>query len=145
VYVGVLGNDPPRALPPIEMVFGEGLGEEARIATFKVKWSAKYRKSHGIENRITKGLSKDLQDKLADAAVRAYRAAGLRDYGRIDVRLAHDEEIYILEANPNPYLAAGEDLASAAEEAGHGYPQLIEKIAEMAAARAIVRPSKNGK
>ena len=64
--------------------------------------------------------------------MRAYEAAGLRDYGRIDVRLAHDDAIYIVEANPNPYLADGEDLAWAAEEGGYLYPDFIEKIAEMA-------------
>jgi D-alanine-D-alanine ligase len=135
LYVGVIDNDPPRALPPIEMVFGEGTSEESRIATFKAKWSHKYRESRGIENRIAKDLSKELRERLSDVAVRAYQAAGLRDYGRIDVRLAHDDEIYIVEANPNPYLADGEDLAWAAEEGGQPYPQLIEKIAELAAAR----------
>jgi D-alanine-D-alanine ligase len=135
LYVGVIGNDPPRALPPIEMVFGEDTTEENRIATFKAKWSHKYRETHDIENRIATNLSRELLDRLAEVAVRTYQAAGLRDYGRIDVRLAHDQEIYIVEANPNPYLADGEDLAWAAEEAGERYPQLIDKIAEMAAAR----------
>ena len=71
--------------------------------------------------------------------MRAYQAAGLRDYGRIDVRLAHDDAIYIVEANPNPYLADGEDLAWAAEEGGHLYPDFIEKIAEMAFSRRAAR------
>ena len=114
LYVGVIGNDPPRALPPIEMVFGQDATEE---------------------NRIALDLSKELRERLAEVAVRTYQAAGLRDYGRIDVRLAHDDEIYIVEANPNPYLADGEDLAWAAEEGGQPYPQLIEKIAELAASR----------
>jgi D-alanine-D-alanine ligase len=135
LYVGVIGNDPPLALPPIEMVFGEDTSEESRIATFKAKWSHKYREARGIQNCIAKDLSKDLRERLAEVAVRTYQAAGLRDYGRIDVRLAHDDEIYIVEANPNPYLADGEDLAWAAEEGGQLYAQLIEKIAESAAAR----------
>ena len=135
LYVGVIGNDPPRALPPIEMVFAQDSNEESRIATFKAKWSHKYREARGIENCIATNLSKDLLDRLSEVAVRTYQAAGLRDYGRIDVRLAHDQEIYIVEANPNPYLADGEDLAWAAEEGGEPYPQLMQKIAEMAAAR----------
>jgi D-alanine-D-alanine ligase len=135
LYVGVIGNDPPRALPPIEMVFGEDTSEENRIATFKAKWSHKYRESHGIQNCIAKNLSRDLLDRLADVAVRTYEAAGLRDYGRIDMRLAYDNEIYIVEANPNPYLATGEDLAWAAGESGEPYPQLIANIAELAIAR----------
>lgn len=135
LYVGVIGTDPPRALPPIEMVFAQGSNEESRIATFKAKWSHKYREARGIENCIATNLSKELHERLAEVAVRTYQAAGLRDYGRIDVRLAHDDEIYIVEANPNPYLADGEDLAWAAEEGGLLYPQLVEKIAQMALAR----------
>ncbi len=81
----------------------------------------------------------ELRQRLGEVAVRAYQAAGLRDYGRIDVRLAHDEAIYIVEANPNPYLADGEDLAWAAEEAGHVYPDFIEQIAEMAIKRHAAR------
>ena len=135
LYVGVIGNDRPKALPPIEMVFKNEPNVEGRIATFKAKWSVKYRESRGIENMVAKDLSKSLVQRLSDVAVRTYKAAGLRDYGRIDVRLAHDDAIYVVEANPNPYLAEGEDLAWAAEEAGYPYQDLIEKVAEMALGR----------
>ena len=137
LYVGVIGNERPRALPPIEIVFKNEPNVEGRIATFKAKWSVKYRQSRGIENMVAVDLSKSLVQRLSDVAVRTYKAAGLRDYGRIDVRLAHDDAIYVVEANPNPYLADGEDLAWAAEEAGYPYPDLLEKIAEMAIARRV--------
>lgn len=135
LYIGVIGNEKPRALPPIEMVFKNEPNVEGRIATFKAKWSMKYRQSRGIENMVATDLSKSLLQRLSDVAVRTYKAAGLRDYGRIDVRLAHDDAIYVVEANPNPYLADGEDLAWAAEESGYPYHDLIEKIAEMAMGR----------
>jgi D-alanine-D-alanine ligase len=135
LYVGVIGNERPKALPPIEMVFNNEPNVEGRIATFKAKWSVKYRASRGIENMVARDLSKSLIQRLSDVAVRTYKAAGLRDYGRIDVRLAHDDAIYVVEANPNPYLAEGEDLAWAAEEAGYPYHDLIEKVAEMAVGR----------
>jgi D-alanine-D-alanine ligase len=135
IYVGVLGNGDPRALPPIEMLFKDDVPVEQRIATFKVKWSSKYRQTRGISNRVAKELDKDVLEALADVAVRSYRAAGLRDYGRVDVRLAHDNEIYVVEANPNPYLAQGEDLADAAEAAGYSYADLLEAIVEWAIKR----------
>jgi len=135
IYVGVVGNDEPKAMPPIEMVFQEGVADEQRIATFKVKWSTKYRESRGISNRICNDLPKEVQKRLSEIAVQSYRAAGLRDYARIDVRLAHDGEIYVLEANPNPYLADGEDMAWAAEEGGYPYPDLLEAIVAMALER----------
>jgi D-alanine-D-alanine ligase len=141
LYIGVMGNDPPVPLPPIEMVFGNDATAESRIATFKAKWSVKYRESRGIQNEIAQNLSPELRGQLAEVAVRTYRAAGLRDYGRIDVRLAHDGAIYVVEANPNPYLADGEDLAWAAEEGGHLYPEFIEKILEWAISRGPKKPA----
>ena len=36
--------------------------------------------------------------------------------------------MYVLEANPNPQLAYGEDFAESAERVGVKYPQLIQKI-----------------
>jgi D-alanine-D-alanine ligase len=139
LYIGVMGNDAPVSFPPIEMVFGNDSTAESRIATFKAKWSVRYRESRGIQNEIAKNLSDEVRQRLAEVSMRAYQAAGLRDYGRIDVRLAHDDAIYIVEANPNPYLADGEDLAWAAEEAGHVYPDFIEQIAEMAIERHASR------
>ena len=139
LYIGIMGNDRPVPLPPIEMVFGNETTVESRIATFKAKWSVGYRESRGIQNMVAKNLSDDVRMRLAEVAVRAYQAAGLHEYGRIDVRLAHDDAIYVVEANPNPYLAEGEDLAWAAEEAGYAYPDFIEKIAEMAITRHATR------
>ena len=69
----------------------------------------------------------------------SYKAAGLRDYGRVDVRLAHDHEIYVVEANPNPYLSDGEDMAWAAEEGGYPYGELLEAIVELGASSAAPR------
>jgi D-alanine-D-alanine ligase len=133
--VGVIGNAPARALPPIEMVFGGAKEDSERIATFNVKWSTKHREKNAIHNEIAQNLSEAVRARLHDVALRAYEAAELRDYARIDVRLAPDDEVYVIEANPNPYLADGEDLAWAAEEAGFPYADLIENIAEMAIAR----------
>ena len=117
------------------MVFDTGVPDEARIATFKVKWSTKHRDRMGVKNRIAGDLPPEVQARLAEVAVASYKAAGLRDYGRVDVRLAHDHEIYVVEANPNPYLSDGEDMAWAAEEGGFPYGELLEAIVQMALKR----------
>ena len=139
LYIGVMGNDPPVALPPIEMEFGSESTVESRIATFKAKWSVRYRESRGIQNTVARNLSDEVRARLERPQRDLGEAAGLRDYGRIDVRLAHDDAIYVVEANPNPYLAEGEDLSWAAEEAGHRYPDFIEEIAAMAVSRHAKR------
>ena len=56
----------------------------------------------------------------------------MHDYGRIDLRLTADNKIVILEANPNPDIAYGEEVADAAEKAGISYEQLIDRILRLA-------------
>lgn len=134
LYLGVFGNDPPKPLPPVEMIF-ENLPLESRIATFKAKWSARYRKTKGIRNVAAQDIPKDVLAKLEDVAVRAFKALGLRDYARVDVRLAPDNAVYVLEANPNPFIARDEDLPNAAAQAGIAYADFVESIADAALKR----------
>ena len=59
---------------------------------------------------------------------RVYRTLDLSGYARIDLRLDADGRVYVLEANPNPQLAYGEDFAESAEHGGVSYEQLLQKI-----------------
>ena len=61
-------------------------------------------------------------------AKRAYRALDLNGYARIDIRMDDDGRMYVLEANPNPNLAYGEDFAESAEAPACPYERLLERI-----------------
>ena len=66
----------------------------------------------------------------------------IRGFGRIDVRLTPNGDVYVIEANPNPSLAVDEDFAQAAAAAGMGYDALIQEILDMAGgARRSVQPA----
>jgi len=73
--------------------------------------------------------------EIGKISKRAYRALQLRDYARIDLRLSTDGKPYIIEANPNPYLAWGEDFAESAQEGGIDYNELIDRIVRLAVVR----------
>jgi D-alanine-D-alanine ligase len=135
LYLGLIGNARVEALPIVEMTFGEADGGDHRIATQKAKWDEEYRKRKRIRNVFAKGLSDAVTAKLVEICTTAFRALGLQDYGRIDLRLTHDDEVYVLEVNPNPFLAAEHEMASAAEKAGMSYPQLIQRIVDEALKR----------
>ena len=57
---------------------------------------------------------------------------------RIDFRLDAAGRMHVLEANPNPQLANGEDFADSAERAGLSYGDLLQAIINMALARRQV-------
>jgi D-alanine-D-alanine ligase len=128
LYVGILGNQRLQVLPTWELDFS-GLPEEARhIATERLKWSMTYQKKHGIMSGPAKGLPEPLVRSIGGLCKRVYRSLMLSGYARIDLRLAADGRVVVLEANPNPQLAYGEDFAEAAEAAGVHYGPLLERI-----------------
>lgn len=128
LYVGVLGNQMLQALPVWELFFTNMPPEAKRIATDRVKWSVKYQKKYGIDS----GPAKDLLDldaeRIQHACKRTYRALELSGYARIDLRLDEQGTIWVLEANPNPQIAKGEDFAASAERVGIGYDALLQRI-----------------
>jgi D-alanine-D-alanine ligase len=98
-----------------------------RIATERVKWSVKYQKKHGIDTAEA-GLAPDMTAKVQHLAKRVYRALDLSGYARVDLRMTNDGQLFVIEANPNPQLAQGEDFAESAKRAGVSYAKLIERI-----------------
>lgn len=135
LYVGILGNDPLQVLPIVELTFGEADTGEHRIATYKAKWDEEYRKRKKIKNIFAKGLSEDVAARIADLCTTAFHALSLQDYGRVDLRLTHDDQVYVLEVNPNPFLAYEHEMANAAAKAGMTYNQFIQRIVDEAVAR----------
>ena len=59
---------------------------------------------------------------------RAYRALELSGYARIDLRMDETGHVWVLEANPNPQIARGEDFAASAEKVGISYETVLQRI-----------------
>ena len=134
LYVGVMGNDRLTRLPVWEMRFGSVADSGAGIATRRVKWDKKYQKKHGIDTYEAKDLSPAVVARLDKLSRRVYRSLGLSGCARIDYRMNAEGQIYVIEANPNPNLAAEEDFAQSAQAAGVGYAELLEKLLALGAA-----------
>lgn len=128
LYVGILGDQRLQVLPVWELLFTKMPEENAKIATASVKWNSKYQKRHGIRSGVAKDLDPGLEESIRRVCKRAYRNLMLSGYARIDLRLTEEGKIYILEANPNPELAYGEDFAESAHVAGLPYPELLQRI-----------------
>jgi D-alanine-D-alanine ligase len=127
LYVGVLGNERLEVLPVWEMSFDKMPENRWRIATERVKWNTKYQKKNGIMTDAAT-LDAAAADRIQRIAKRAYRALDLNGYARIDLRMDDEGRVYVLEANPNPNLAYGEDFAESAENAGISYERLLDRI-----------------
>src|SRR5688572_19673343 len=128
LYVGILGNQTLQALPVWELFFTNMPEGSKRIATDRVKWSVKYQKKYGIDSGAARDLPEGLGEKIQHICKRAYRALELSGYARIDLRLDEAGSVWLLEANPNPQIAKGEDFTDSAEKVGIGYEAVLQRI-----------------
>lgn len=128
LYVGVLGNQRLQVLPVWELVFKNLPDEAYRIATERVKWSSKHQKAWGVKTEEAKNLPQGVREQIRRICKRVYRTLWISGYARIDLRMDSGGKLYVLEANPNPQLAYGEDFAESAEKAGIAYEDLLQRI-----------------
>ncbi len=128
LYVSIMGNVRLSVFPIRELVFREVPPNEPKIATYRAKWDEEYRKRWGLQNQFAEGLDPALVAQIEETCKRIYRLLTIDGYARIDLRLTAANEVYFIEANPNPHLAVDEDFAQSAGKAGLPYPQLIDRI-----------------
>lgn len=142
LYVGVLGNRRLQTFPVWELDLSKMPEEAGRIATERVKWSRTYQNKYDIRSDEAQGLPEGVGEKIKKVARRTYSILGLSGYARIDFRLDAAGEMYVLEANPNPQIAKGEDFAQSSERAGLPYAALLQRILNVGLRRhSLIAPS----
>lgn len=138
-YVGVLGNANAKALPVMELDFSRFPAGVPRIASWEAKWgddgAGSGEQFAGTRSVFPLDVSKELSERMQRVAVEAFNALRLRDYARIDLRVTDNDDIYVIEVNPNCYLERESEFARAAAEGGLAYDALIARILELALAR----------
>ena len=127
-YVSTVGNLRLQVFPIRELIFKEVPPDEPKIATYRAKWDEEYRKRWGLQNQFAEGLDPELVKRIEQVCKRIYHLLTIDGYARIDLRVTANNEVYFIEANPNPILAEDEDFAQSALKANLVYPQLIERI-----------------
>jgi D-alanine-D-alanine ligase len=136
LYVGIIGNDKPEALPVVELDLSKLPDGTPRIASAEVKWGKGTKAYRDTKSAIATDLPEEAVLTLQQTAIAAYQALELRDYGRVDMRLQSDGRVHVIEVNPNPWLSSKAEFAMAAKKSGRTYTQLVEEIVELAMARA---------
>ena len=135
IYAAILGNESPEVLPLVELDLSRLPKGTPRIAGKDVKWEKETEAYKVTKSAVAEDLEEETTKLLSDTALSAYRALKLRDYGRIDMRLSKKGEVYVIEANPNPWLFSGAEFAISARKSGRTYPTLIQEIVDLAMGR----------
>ena len=119
--VGILGDV---ALPVIEIVPREGFYD----------YQHKYTQG-ASEYFVPAPIGEEATQAVQYAALAAKRALGLEIYSRVDVILASDGRLNVLEINTIPGMTETSLLPKAAAAAGLDFPTLCERIASLSMQR----------
>lgn len=117
--VGIVGDI---VLPVLEIRAPEGYYD----------YSAKYTKGL-TEYLVPAPLDKNLSEKCAELAWKTYNALGCRGFGRVDIMLDDNGGAFVLELNSIPGFTETSLLPKAASAIGIAFPELCDKIMNMAA------------
>ena len=134
VNCGLLGNGPPRALPVLEVDFGEKTGAEA-VLTYEAKRDRVA--THVCPARIPD----ELADQVQQLAIGAFEAAGCRDAARVDFRIDRHGRPQILEINSMVAVHADGSYYHAARSIGMLHADLVLQVFDAARARILARGS----
>src|SRR5437879_6097860 len=116
IYAAVLGSyESAHTLPLVELDLSRLPKGVPKIASWDVKFEKDTEVHRVTKSAVAENLSEELVERLSDTALKAYQALKLRDYGRIDMRLSEKGDVYVIEANPNPWLASKHEFAMAAK------------------------------
>jgi D-alanine-D-alanine ligase len=135
IYVGVIGNAAAVAFPPVELDLSRLPEGTPRIAGSEVKWQEGTRAYRQSKYRLPDDLAGEVLETLQGTALTAFQALQLRDYARFDFRVAPDGKVYLIEANPNPYLSSRAEFMKGARASGRTHPGTILEIVELALSR----------
>jgi len=136
--VTLIGNNSKVLMLPIsEIVFGQSYIQENKwkIVDFEAKWieeSINFTETLGV---CPAKLDPEMEKKIEDLTILAYKACECRDYARIDLRLSSDNIPYFLEINLNPGIGPEDGTIRSAKAAGFSYTSFLKEIIKITAAR----------
>ena len=139
--VAMLGHPTPRVLPLSEIDFTALPDGAPRIVSYDAKWSSGSVEDLGTVPVLHPQLPSTVGARVRRAAADAFRAVGVRDYGRVDVRLSTAGVPYVVDVNPNCDLSPHAGMARAAAGVGIDYAALCGLLVRY----ALRRRASNGR
>jgi D-alanine-D-alanine ligase len=127
--VAIVGNDPPEALPVVQIKIDGSFDLDEKFYTFARISSDR------LEYISPAPISRELHEKISELALKSYNAVDCLDFGRVDFRVAKDGNPYVLEINPLPSLSTEDVFCLLAKQKGMTYEQMIGKIVNTALTR----------
>lgn len=126
--VSLLGYPQPQVMPLAEIDFTGFPTDLFPIVGYRAKWDEDS-PEYSTTNRVfPTDLPATLAAELRRIAAECFHLFGLRDYGRVDLRLDSHGRPQVLEINANPCLSPDAGFAAAVAESGRDYTGMVNEL-----------------
>jgi len=129
--VSMWGNGKMEVMPISEHDFSAVDDPLKSILTYESKWVEDSFTYNEFRVICPADLSVPEEDTIKKTSVSAFRAMGLRDFGRVDMRY-RDGIPYVIDINEIPDLSPDAGFARSAGIAGFPYDQMVDHILDLA-------------
>ena len=125
--VAMWGNEIVEILPIAEDDFSAIPDPLQHLLTYESKWKPESPYFQNIPSRIPALLAPKEEQTIRDVAETSFRAVGLRDLGRVDVRFENGIP-YVIDINELPDLSPDAGFWNSVRVTGLTYPQMVERV-----------------
>jgi D-alanine-D-alanine ligase len=132
--VSMWGNKTVEALPISEQDYSLIENPLQHLLTYESKWMPDSYYYNNILTCCPARLDPEDVKRVSDTALRAYRAIGMRDFGRADIRYK-DGIPYVIDMNEVPDFSPGAGFSNSATAAGYSYIEMVRHLLEVALER----------
>ncbi len=128
--VTVLASDNgPEVMPPAEMTFRNYDESMPKIVDFKAKWEVgSFEYQNTIRHFPGDTMNPVLKQRIMDTALRCWNVFGLRGYARVDMRIDHNDNPFVIEVNANPCISPDSGVVAAIAAAGLPFTAVLSRI-----------------
>jgi len=133
INVTLIGNDAELEMLPLhEIDFAAMPADRPRIVSYAAKWDESHIDYAGTKPVPLRDANPTMIAAMEKIAREAWAALGLRDYGRVDLRVDASGKPWVIDINPNCDISPDAGSARAAKVAGIAYTQFVDRIARVA-------------
>jgi len=133
INVTMIGNGAELAVFPLhEIDFAAMPADRPRIVSYAAKWDESHVDYVGTKPVPLRDASPEMVAAVERTARAAWHALGLRDYGRVDLRVDAEGVPWVIDVNPNCDISPDAGFARSARVAGMSYVQLVDHLTMVA-------------
>lgn len=116
--------------PISEVVFYTPRGRP-KVYTYTAKWDDESAEFDSVDptDCPAEDIDPEVEERVRQLAIRAFKGLRLRGYARVDFRMTEDNRLHVFEVNANPLIGEESLMAVLARKMGWFFPTFIHNIA----------------